>query len=224
MPESSSASSQHTVLDVRSLRFSYGTQVVLNIERFRLNAGSSMAVLGPSGCGKTTFLHLLAGLLVPAQGSIRVMNQVITQMDQAPLDRFRGRHIGMIFQKLFLIPGLTVRENIALAQRLARKPPNSERVDNLLQQLELSALQNNKPNTLSQGQAQRVAIARALAHDPVLVFADEPTSALDDDRAQSAIDLLKQSAHSAGASLLIVTHDQRVRGELDAEFEMEPLS
>ena len=196
---------------------------VVGIDKFLLNARESMAVIGPSGCGKTTFLHLLAGLLSPTSGSIGVLGEDITKMTSAQLDRFRGQHIGMVFQRLLLMPALSVRQNIELARQMARKPRDGARVDRLLEQLGLLDFQQHKPRMLSQGQAQRVAIARALVHEPVLVLADEPTSALDDDRANDALALLQTSATAAGASLLVVTHDQRVRGKLDREFEMAAL-
>ncbi len=211
------------VLDVQALRFGYNGQDVVNIENFQLRPRESMAVIGPSGCGKTTFLHLLAGLLKPSSGTIRVLDNDITAMSQAELDRFRGQHIGMVFQRLFLMPALTVRQNIELAQQMARRSRDASRVDSLLEQLGLAGFGQQKPRKLSQGQAQRVAIARALVHAPALVLADEPTSALDDERADDALTLLKDSAEASGASLLVVTHDQRVRGKLDLEFEMEPL-
>ena len=212
-----------SILDVDKLRFAYGSQNVLDVDEFSLARGESLAVIGPSGCGKTTFLHLLAGLLTPAAGSIRVLDQDITQLPASTLDRFRGQHYGMVFQKLFLMPALTVRQNVGLAQQMARKPKDTARVDQLLEQLGLADLGDRKPKMLSQGQAQRVAIARALVHDPVLVLADEPTSALDNDRADDALELLRNTAAAAGASLLVVTHDDRVRGKLDREYEMEPL-
>ena len=177
-------------------------------------------VLGPSGCGKTTFLHLLAGLLKPTSGNVEILGDDITRMGGAQLDRFRGQHIGMVFQRLLLMPALTVRQNIELAQRLSRKPRDTTRIDALLDQLGIAELSNQKPRTLSQGQAQRVAIARALVHGPAVVLADEPTSALDDDHALAALELLRESATDAGAALLIVTHDQRVRGRLDRELDM----
>jgi putative ABC transport system ATP-binding protein len=107
-----------------------------------------------------------------------------------------------------------------LTLRLARLPPDKLRVDKLLDQLHLTDLAMRKPDRLSQGQAQRVAIARAVVHRPKLLIADEPTSALDDKNAEDAIAMLRESASSAGATLLVVTHDQRVRGSLDREFEM----
>lgn len=208
-------------LHVADLKFRYADHDVVDMGECTLHAGESMAVIGPSGCGKTTFLHLLAGLLQPASGRIEILGSDITSMAKGELDRFRGRSMGMVFQRLFLMPALTVRQNIELAQKLARQPADPQRVEELLEQLGLAALQQQKPRTLSQGQAQRVAIARALVHKPALVLADEPTSALDDDRADDALALLKSSAEAAGAALLVVTHDQRVRGQLSMEMAME---
>ena len=222
MSEAADAKTGATVIDVVALGFRYGRHDVVNLDRFQLAAGASVAVIGPSGCGKTTFLHLLAGLLKPTTGTINILGNEITQMAGARLDRFRGQQMGMVFQRLFLMPALSVRQNIELAQRMARKPRDAARIDTLLQQLGLAGLSDYKPRMLSQGQAQRVAIGRALVHGPALVLADEPTSALDDEHAHQALKLLRDSTEAAGAALLVVTHDQRVRGQLDHEFDMDP--
>ncbi len=206
------------------LSFRFGSREVVNIPEFRLASSSSMAVIGPSGCGKTTFLHLLAGLLRPQSGTLHILGEDISRMSGTRLDRFRGQHMGMVFQRLYLLPALTVQQNVELAQRLARTPRDSSHVQHLLEQLNVAEFAEQKPRRLSQGQAQRVAIARALVHRPALVLADEPTSALDDNNAQLALALLQETARQAGAALLVVTHDQRVRGQLDSEFEMEPLA
>lgn len=205
---------------VADLRFTYGEHPVVEVSTCHLGRGESMAVIGPSGCGKTTFLHLLAGLIRPGGGSIHILGQDLAALHGSKLDRFRGQHIGLVFQRFHLLPALTVRENVLLAQRLARVPLDRERIKTLFEQLGLTGLENRKPAMLSQGQAQRVAIARALVHGPRLVMADEPTSALDDRHASQALALLQESALAAGAALLVVTHDQRVRGHLDHEFEL----
>ena len=220
MVNAAPASAEHTVVAVEGLKFGYSGSDVVNIDQFQLAAGESVAVIGPSGCGKTTFMHLLAGLLKPDAGSISLLGNEITGMSGAQLDRFRGQHVGMVFQRLLLMRALSVRQNIELAQRLARVPQDGTQVQSLMQQLGLTSVAHHRPAMLSQGQAQRVAIARALVHNPALVLADEPTSALDDDNAVQALDLLKESAAAAGAALILVTHDQRVRGQLDRELEM----
>ena len=206
-------------IQVTDLRFAYGRRTVVDVPHCHLARGESMAVLGPSGCGKTTFLHLLAGLLRPGAG-VQILGQQLATLSGPALDRFRGRHIGLVFQRLHLLPALTVRENVLLAQRLARVPVEPGRMAALFDRLGLEGLEQHKPSMLSQGQAQRVAIARALVHGPALVMADEPTSALDDRHAEQALALLSDAAQAGGAALLVVTHDQRVRGRLNDEFEM----
>lgn len=214
------AVSRSSAIEVSDLRFAYGNQAVVNIGRCDLARGDSMAVIGPSGCGKTTFLHLLAGLIRPSAGVIRILGQDLSALRGTELDRFRGQHIGLVFQRFHLLPALTVRDNVLLAQRLARVPIERAQAKALFDQLNLTGLEHHKPSMLSQGQAQRAAIARALVHGPELVMADEPTSALDDQHAERALALLKESVQAVGAALLVVTHDQRVRGHLDREFEM----
>lgn len=209
------------LIDVKGLQFRYGEHVVLDVDQCELGYGQNMAVVGPSGCGKTTLLHLLAGLLAPSSGVIRLFGQDLSKLHAAQLDRFRGRRIGLVFQRFHLMPALTVRENVAMAQRLARVPLDGPRIDALFERLNLSGLENHKPSMLSQGQAQRAAIARALVHRPQLVMADEPTSALDDEHARLTLRLLRDAADDAGAALLVVTHDQRVRGEFETEFELD---
>ncbi len=207
-------------IDASAVRFNYDNRPILNVANCELESGQSMAVIGASGCGKTTFLHLLAGLIRPSSGSIKVLGQDLAQLQGGELDRFRGQRVGLVFQRLHLLPALTVIQNVALAQKLARKTIDEEPIAALFERLNLAGLEHHKPSMLSQGQAQRVAIARALVHSPELVMADEPTSALDDYQAEQALALLRESAEAVGAALLIVTHDQRVRGAMTREFEL----
>ena len=206
---------------MRDLHFAYARQTVLRLDRFRLGRSENTAVIGPSGCGKSTFVHLLAGLLSPDAGTVRVLGQDLAALGEAERDRFRGRHIGFVFQRLHLLPALTVRENLALAQRLARRERGPRRIDALLERLGLASMAGRKPRALSHGQAQRAAIARALVHEPELVIADEPTSALDDGHAHDVLALIREVTAGASAALLIVTHDHRVRGHLDGEFALD---
>jgi len=207
-------------LAIDGLRFSYPARFDLAISSLSLAAGQCVAVIGPSGCGKTTLLHLIAGLLAPDAGTVTVGGRQFGSMSTSAVDRFRGQHLGIVFQKLHLLSSISVFENIALAQRLARKPVDEAAVDRLLERLGIADLKRKKPTRLSVGQAQRVAIARALVHQPRLLLADEPTSALDDAHANSALELLIEESVAVGAALLIVTHDQRIRGRLDRELDL----
>jgi putative ABC transport system ATP-binding protein len=208
-------------LQIEDLEHAYAGRVVLRLPGLALGAGESCAVLGPSGCGKTTLLHCIAGLLQPLRGRIVVAGQRLDALRDAARDRFRGRHLGIVFQGLHLLPALGVLDNLLLAQRLARVPVDAAAARSLLDRLDVGALASARPSMLSRGQAQRVAIARALVHRPRLMLADEPTSSLDDDNAQRAIALLREQAQAVGAALLVVTHDRRVRGALDRELRLE---
>lgn len=207
-------------VEVRNLAFAFAEQEVLSIERFSLQEKQSCAIMGPSGCGKSTFVHLIAGLLTPSRGSIQVLGQDLSLLSESARDRYRGQHIGFIFQRFHLFPALTVWDNLVLAQRLSRRPSDTSHLKHLLSQLGLSQFERRKPEHLSHGQAQRVAVARALAHSPSIVIADEPTSALDDQNAQDTLTLLRSESERLGAALIVVTHDHRVRGHLDTEFEL----
>ncbi len=207
------------VLQVRNLAFQYD-QPLLDIDTFLVARGECVGLIGPSGCGKTTFIHLIAGLLKPTRGSIQVNGIDLSQLTETQTDRLRGQSIGIVFQRLYLIPSLSVIDNLTLAQSLSRVSVDKPYAIQLLEQLGVGELLNSKPYQLSQGQAQRVAIARSLAHRPSLVMADEPTSALDDKNAQEAMAILRTMTQTAGSALAIVTHDQRVRDQVDRVFNL----
>ena len=208
------------VLRVRDLNFSYGSEPLIELDEFDLNKGEHVAVMGPSGSGKTTLMHLFAGLIRPTSGSIQLQQQEITQLKEWEMDRLRGKAAGIVFQKFHLMPAINVLENLTLAQKLARVTPDKQLAQQLLDRLGIAHLAQAKPSELSQGQVQGAAIARAVIHNPALVIGDEPTSALDDNNATEAINLLKELSETQGFALLIVTHDQRVRSEMDRVIEL----
>lgn len=214
------STNESPVLQITNLEFHYD-QPLLNIDDFEISRGECVGVLGPSGCGKTTFMHLIAGLLKPAHGQVMINGTDITQLGEGQIDRIRGQHIGIVFQRLHLVPAISVIDNLLLAQRLARAPIDREYALGLLEQLGIADLANQKPHQLSQGQAQRAAIARSVAHRPTLLVADEPTSALDDDNAADAMTVLRELTISTSAALIVVTHDERVRNRVDRVFSLE---
>jgi putative ABC transport system ATP-binding protein len=177
-------------------------------------------VLGPSGSGKTTLLHILAGILTPTGGSVRVAEQELGALKPAELDRFRGRRIGLVLQRLHLIGSLSVVGNLLLAQFLAGLPQDQARVRETLERLGLGDKGEAHPHELSFGQAQRVAVARAIVNRPQLLLADEPTSNLDDARCLQALELLQGEARACNATLVIATHDQRIRSRVAQHYEL----
>jgi ABC-type lipoprotein export system ATPase subunit len=199
------------MLQTKDLRFSYNNTQVLQFPNLNCQKGENWLLLGQSGSGKTTFLHLLGGLLSPQSGSIRIGETDMTGLKKSALDHFRGQNIGIIFQTPHFVKALTVAENLILAQRLAGFKQDKSLIFNILQKLNLSHKLKSKPSELSVGEAQRVAIARALINKPAVILADEPTSALDDKNTDEVIQLLEKQASEAGATLLIVTHDGRLK-------------
>ena len=208
------------VLSLNKLEFSFDEKPLINIEEFKVRTRERIAIMGPSGCGKSTFIHLVAGLLKPQKGTIKIKNQDITKLEEWKIDRLRGQSIGIVFQRLHLLPSISILDNLLLAQKLARTTVDRESAIELLKRLDLEEWINKFPHHLSQGQAQRAAIARAVIHKPALVIGDEPTSALDDDNAQEAIRLLNELSENVGFALLIVTHDKRVRDSMDSVLSL----
>jgi putative ABC transport system ATP-binding protein len=202
---------ERPVLVLEGLARAYGARTVVAIPSWAVAAGQHSLILGPSGSGKSTVLHMIAGLLRPSRGRVLVAGRDLAALAPAELDAFRGRTIGIVLQRLHLIPALTVRDNLRLARTLARLPPDATRIDALIADLGLTALAGARPSRLSQGEAQRVAIARAVVNQPALILADEPTSALDDANCEAVLALLRAQAEASGATLVIATHDARLR-------------
>lgn len=205
-----------TMLQISNLTYRYpnSSSAQLSVSMFSLAQGEHAIILGPSGCGKSTLLHLLAAILSPQQGVLRVADTDVASLSPRAADAWRGRTIGFLPQKLALIPSLSVRENLLLAAYASGQASAPARAAALLSALGLADKANAKPHQLSQGQQQRVAIARAMFNHPQLLLADEPTANLDDTACAAAIQLLTAQAADGRASLVIATHDARVLAAL----------
>jgi ABC-type lipoprotein export system ATPase subunit len=208
------------VFATHQLEFQYPNSTATALPDLRLAAGEQCLILGPSGCGKTTLLHLAAGLLRPSTGSVQVSGTDLASIGGTALDRFRGRHIGIVFQRLHLIPSLTVLQNLLAAQYCAGLAPDQSLARAALARLGIDNKTGAYPAQLSQGQAQRASIARAIVNRPQLILADEPTSSLDDGNAMLVLDLLIQQAQECNAVLLIATHDARTKYAIDRRVEL----
>jgi ABC-type lipoprotein export system ATPase subunit len=206
------------LLEVNSLKFAHPGQAVIAFPDIRVGPGEALLILGKSGSGKSTLLNLLAGLLSPMQGEIQLDGIKLSSLSGQKLDLFRGKNIGIVFQKPHLIAALSVRQNLELAHFFAKK--KGQEIDHLLAELGIAHKANSSVLTLSEGEAQRVSIARALANNPKLILADEPTSSLDDENTEKVIQLLKIQAAKIGAALIIVTHDQRVKNHVSNFIEV----
>ena len=215
-------------LEVRCLRKSFpspggGETLVVDLENFSLKSRALCGMKGESGSGKTTFLHLLAGILKPDEGSIILDGTEVSQLSESARDRLRAKSIGYVFQSFNLLQGFTCLENVLLAMsfsKQAKKPWAKE----LLERVGLSARTDYYPRQLSIGQQQRVAIARALANRPKLVLADEPTGNLDPKNGQKALSLLKELCRENGSALLLVSHEENVIESFENQFKWEDVN
>lgn len=202
------------------LAFAYPHQPLLTFPDVVCQAGETLLILGRSGKGKTTLLQLLAGLRQVQQGTISIAGIDLASLSAQERDRFRGRHIGLVFQQSHFLRALTVGENLLLAQHLAGMPHDKGRIQQLLDQLGVGDKLHQKPFRLSVGEQQRVAIARALLNQPHMILADEPTSALDDHHCEEVLQLLQNQSREVGAALLIVTHDNRLKSKIPHHIEL----
>jgi putative ABC transport system ATP-binding protein len=182
--------------------------------------GEFVAVVGPSGCGKSTLLHLIAALDRPESGSIVVAGHDL--MRESNLDHYRARHVGLIFQLHNLLPTLNAVENVQIPmfELGIGTAERRSRAQRLLELVELSDREQNRPPQLSGGERQRVAVARALANEPSLLLADEPTGSLDSEAGRNVLDLLGRIRDERGTTLVLVTHDSDVAARADRIVRM----
>jgi ABC-type lipoprotein export system ATPase subunit len=211
------------MIQTKDLSYSYNSKSKIDFPDFHFQEKSHWLILGQSGCGKTTLLHLLGGLLTPKNGKVEVEGTDLGQLPKSKLDRFRGQNIGIVFQRSHFVRSVNVEENLALAQSLAGRPVDKPFIQDLMNRLNVGHKANAKPRDLSQGEQQRVAIARALVNRPKLILADEPTSALDDVNTEEVIHLLEEQATAVGATLVIVTHDKRLKDQFKNRIELKPI-
>jgi putative ABC transport system ATP-binding protein len=188
-----------------------GAETAIRMPSLTIGRGEHTLLLGPSGSGKTTLINCMAGLQTPASGQIKLNGVDLVPLAARERDRQRAANIGLVMQRLHLISAMTVRANLTLAQTLAGKPIDLALIAHLTSELNIANKLDAYPRQLSQGEAQRAAIARALVNKPALLLADEPTSALDDMNCNAAIGLLLAQAKNHGATLVVATHDARIK-------------
>jgi len=209
------------MIALHDVRHGYGGLPVLDLPDLTVPQGGRLLVLGPSGSGKSTLLHVLAGVLRPDAGRVEVAGGDLYAMGEHARDRFRGKHLGLVFQRLHLIGALTVAQNLRLAPALAGLPVEAARVRDVLAALDLADRADAYPHQLSAGQQQRVAIGRAVMNRPRVLLADEPTASLDDRRTEAVLALLLEQAETNGATLVVATHDRRIMDAFEHRLVLE---
>lgn len=202
------------MIAISNLKFSYTSDRSISFPDFTLNKGEHCLLLGESGSGKTTLLHLMGGLLRGYSGTLKLAETELSSLSESRLDKFRGKNIGFIFQKNHLINALSVEKNVIMSSYLAGIKVDHAHAKEVLAELGLGEKTGSSVKEISQGQAQRVAIARAVMNHPAVILADEPTSALDDRNCERVINLLLDVATRNGSTLVVATHDQRLKDKI----------
>lgn len=199
------------VLHLSKISHGYGKARIFQDFNLSMAPGEHRLLIGPSGSGKSTLINLICGFLRPQKGTIHVSGDLISEGSESARDAVRKAHIAVVFQALRLVSALDIAANLLLAARLAGRRSSLPEVHELLAELGISEKAHARPYQLSQGEAQRAAIARALIARPALLIADEPTSALDHTNAENVGAMLLRVVEAHGTSLLIATHDDRLR-------------
>lgn len=208
-----------------SKNYQDGEQVIEVLKNVSLEVaqGEFVAIVGPSGAGKSTFLSIAGALLSPTEGEIAIGGTALNNMSEKALTKVRLDKVGFIFQGANLIPYLSVRDQLLVIAELSGEKGSAakERADKLLQELGLTARQNNYPESLSGGEKQRVAIARALMNDPDIILADEPTASLDANRGHKVVQMIADEVKRKNKAAIMVTHDERVLDLVDRVIRIE---
>lgn len=212
-------------IELKNVNKTFGTgiakvQALTNIN-FEARTGELTLILGPSGSGKSTFLTIAGGLRQPSSGDVIIDGQNISAMNPRQLDRLRLNKIGFVLQSYNLLPYLTVAEQFRLVDHVhPQNNLNNQELEQLLKELDIDHLKEQYPDQLSGGQNQRIAIARALYTNPPIVLADEPTAALDSERGAAVGREFQKLAHRREKTIIVVTHDLRLRKYADRIFEI----
>jgi len=224
-PESEPRSGHRHVLHGRAIGKTVdgpeGSLTILDGLEITVDAGEAVAIVGPSGSGKSTVLGILAGLDLPTSGEVELLGQGLGSLDEDQRARLRAGDVGFVFQNFQLLPGLSALENVMLPLELGGQDDAASRAREMLEEVGLGHRAGHQPLQLSGGEQQRVALARAFVSRPAILFADEPTGNLDTETGHRVIDLMLSLRASRGASLVLVTHDERLAARCDRRLLMQ---
>ncbi|MGO0154458.1 ABC transporter ATP-binding protein [Leuconostoc mesenteroides] len=205
-----------------SKKYGTGTSEFLALDNINFSADAQQLILvvGPSGSGKTTFLTIAGGLQSPTSGMVKINGEIIGELSKKEQSGLRLNTVGFILQSYNLVPYLTVNEQYELVDKVKEQHLSHEEFRTVLKTLAIEDLGAKYPNELSGGQRQRVAIARALYADPEYILADEPTASLDTARSKEVMSLLRELAHKNDKTIIVVTHDLRLKEDVDKVYQI----
>lgn len=209
---------QKKLIRTNNLSVKYG-DIDIKFPNISLDYGGQLLIIGKSGSGKTSLLNILGGLLAPETGNVLVNDVDLFTLSNNKRDNYRGQQIGFVFQTPHFIKSLSVNDNLKFSQYMSSKV-NQPKIDMLLKNVDLLNLKNSKIQDLSEGEKQRISIIRALVNQPSIIFADEPTSALDDDSSYKVVDLLTNLSQKNNTTLVIVTHDKRIKDKFSNQINL----
>lgn len=208
------------MLHTTQLQFAYPGGHPFSFPDFQCEKGETLLITGKSGSGKTTLLHLLAGILQPTGGGVWIDGIDLATLRGSAMDRFRSQQIGLVYQKPHFVASLSVLDNLLLPSFFGQKKRSNQQLRHLADQLGIAHTLSKKPFQLSLGEQQRAGIARALVNEPPVLLADEPTSSLDDENGHKVFELLQEQALQRGASLIVVTHDNRLKAVVKRQLQL----
>ena len=222
-----------SLLEINNLQFYWSKldDFLIKIDNFVINKKEKVLILGESGCGKSTLLNLIGGILLPNQGKIFIDGDIISSLSPSSMDKYRAEHIGVIFQQFYLLDFISPLNNILLPcyfTNFKKKNYNFflNRTYELAERLNLSReiLNKNNSKDISVGQRQRISILRAIINMPKIILADEPTSSLDKKNQNSFLEMLFEVCKSENISLLMVSHDERLKNKFDKTINFRNLA
>ena len=213
-----------TILEVskvtKTVNSPAGELTILNNISLSLEEGVFASILGPSGSGKTTLLAIMAGLDLPSQGSVKLLGEEITSLNEDKRAQIRSKDVGFVFQSFHLLPRLSALDNVMMPLEILGETSAKEKALKALEEVGLAKRTAHLPHQLSGGEKQRVAIARAMVKKPNILFADEPTGNLDQSSTDNILDLLLGINQQTKTTLVIVTHDHNLADQSNAVFEL----
>lgn len=197
------------LLQLKNIKHSHEAERILNIKELNIGEGNHSLVIGKSGSGKTTLINVISGILKPQNGEIVIDGQNIFLLFDSERDKFRAKKMSIVFQNQFLIPSLSINDNLKIIRKLSSNTLNMDETSTMLELLKINPILKKLPHELNEKQTKKIAILKSLVSKPRLILVDELTSSLDAENTESICDLFIKSANKIGSTIIMMSHDTR---------------